>query len=136
MRVAVVGAAARAVRDAAGTEAAVFPVPRGIEGQSWALLALLPDTARACDTAPRADCLLLPGDSRPTLACRASQVVGYGFSARDTLTLSGERLLCLQRSVVTLGGTLVEPQELPLDAALASLPDEQAMLAALLRLLC
>ena len=136
MRAAVAGAGALALVRAAGVEAAAYVAPRAAVGRDWALLALTRDAADALTEAPKARCLLLPGDSRPLLARRAAQVIGYGFSPRDTLTLSGARLLCLQRGVVTLSGTLVEPQELPLDAALAALPDEQAMLAALLRLLC
>lgn len=136
MRAAVAGADALALVRAAGVEAAAYPAPRAAARGDWALLALTRDAADALVDAPRARCLLLPGDCPASLARRAAQVVGYGFSPRDTLTLSGARLLCLQRGVVTLGGALVEPQELPLDAALAALPDEQAMLAALLRLLC
>jgi len=135
MRVAVVGPEALAVCRAAGTDAAIFPTLRAAAPRDWALLALTP-RAIAERSAPKARCLLLPGDRGVALARRAAQVVDYGFSPRDTLTLSGARMLSLQRSVVTLGGRLVEPQELPLDAALAALPDEQAMLAALLRLLC
>ena len=139
MRVAVAGANADALCRAAGVAAATFATPRLAAGRRWALLALTRDAASQPAPALRAQCLLLPGGSSPALARYAAQAVGYGFSPRDTLTLSsvrGTRLLCLQRSVVTLGGAILEPQELPLPDALAALPNEDAMLAALLQLLC
>ncbi len=141
MRLAVVGTDGRALCRAADTEAAVFPTLRAAAGRSWELLALTRHAAMThCALAPRVKTLLLPGDCSPALARYAKQVVGYGFSPRDTLTLSsaarGTRMLCLQRSVITLGGRLIEPQELPLPPELAPLSDEDAMLAALLRLLC
>lgn len=141
MQIAVVGAHADTLRDAAGIGAETFPALREAAGRRWTLLALTRDAARApCPRALRAHSLLLPGDCDPAPARRAGQVIGYGFSPRDTLTLSSlagaERMLCLQRSVVTLRGAVLEPQELALPHDLAALPDEEAMLAALLRLLC
>ena len=64
-------------------------------------------------------CLLIPGHMG-VLARKiaAGWVVSYGPDKRDTLTLSSlrRRNLCaaLQREVVTLDGTTVERQELPL----------------------
>ncbi len=142
MEIAVVGAAGRALCLAAGLNAAVFPTLDQVSGRRWDLLALCRDAARTpfCGSVPARN-LLLPGDSDPSFAlCTgAMQVVGYGFSPRDTLTLScvtgTERLLCLQRSVITALGTVLEPQELPLTGSLSALDGEDALLAAGARLL-
>lgn len=111
-------------------------------GCDWDILALTRGAASGAFSGTlRARCLLLPGDSAPSLVhtLHALQIVAYGFSPRDTLTLSSvtgaERLVCLQRSLLTLGGTLLEPQELPLPPALSSLDAEQALLAAGISLL-
>ena len=142
MNIAVVGADARALCRAAGIEAEVFPALALIPNRAWDLLALARDAAQTPylgDVSARN--LLLPGDSDPSFAlCTgALQVVGYGFSPRDTLTLSSvtgaERLLCLQRSLITADGELLEPQELPLDSSLSTLGADQALLAAGLLLL-
>ena len=142
MDIAVAGADARALCRRAGAGARPFRTLAEAAGRRWDLLALARDAARPpCPGGLRARTLLLPGDSAPALAqgAQALQVVGYGFSPRDTLTLSsfaGEgRLLCLQRSLLTLGGEVLEPQELPLPPALASLSGEYALLVAGLRLL-
>ncbi|MBR3562121.1 MAG: hypothetical protein IKN81_11460 [Oscillospiraceae bacterium] len=137
MDIAVVGAASRALCLAAGLDAAAFPTLARASGRRWDLLALTRDAARTpyCGDVPARN-LLLPGDSDPSFAlCTgALQVVGYGFSPRDTLTLScvtgAERLLCLQRSIITTLGTVIEPQELPLTGALGALEGEDALLAA------
>ena len=129
LQIAVAGADARSLSRASGVRAAVFPTLRAAGGRKWLLLALAWDASH------------LAGDAAPALACGtgARQVVCYGFSARDTLTLSslapGERMLCLQRSVRTLDGRIVEPQELPLPPALRPLSNEDALFAAGLRLL-
>ena len=142
MDIAVVGADAEILCRAAGVEATTFSVLAAAAGRCWDLLALARDAARApCPDGVRARNLLLPGDSEASLAlCTgALQVIGYGFSPRDTLTLSSvtgaERLLCLQRSLITTDGEVLEPQELPLPRALSSLGSEQALLAAGLALL-
>jgi len=142
LQIAVAGADARSLSRASGVRAAVFPTLRAAGGRMWLLLALAWDASHAGAEAPAAARnLLLAGDAAPTLACGtgARQVVCYGFSARDTLTLSslapGERMLCLQRSVRTLDGRIVEPQELPLPPALRPLSNEDALFAAGLRLL-
>ena len=142
MDIAVVGAAGRALCLAAGLDAAVFPTLAHATLRRWDLLALCRDAARTpfCGEIPARN-LLLPGDSDPSFAfCTgAMQVVGYGFSPRDTLTLScvtgTERLLCLQRSVVTVLGAVLEPQELPLTGAFGALDGEDALLAAGAKLL-
>ena len=142
MDIAVVGAAGRALCRAAGLDAAVFPTLAHAAIRRWDLLALCRDAARTPFFGEvSARNLLLPGDSDPSFAlCTgALQVVGYGFSPRDTLTLScvtgEERLLCLQRSVITALGTVLEPQELPLTGALNALDGEDALLAAGAKLL-
>ncbi len=144
MEIAAVGARARVLCEAAqigGVHA--FSALSEAEGRIWTLLALTRDAARAPFPASlRACCLLLPGDSESSLAfgVEASQIVGYGFSPRDTLTLSSvtgaERFLCLQRGLLTLDGALLEPQELPLPPSLSALRAEDALFAAGLRLLC
>ena len=144
MEIAVVGARARALCRAAGVSGArAFSALTQAGGRAWDLLALSSDAVRASFSGTlHAHSLLLPGDSAPSLAAgaQALQIVGYGFSPRDTLTLSSfagrERLLCLQRGLLTLGGALLEPQELPLPEALSPLREEDALFIAGLRLLC
>lgn len=142
LQIAVVGANARELCRAAGIRAETPSGLRTADRRAWDLLALTWDASHA---APRqcaaAQTLLLAGDASPALALGtgARQVVCYGLSPKDTLTLSslapGERMLCLQRSICTLGGRIVEPQELPLSPALRALSDEDALLAAGLQLL-
>lgn len=144
MEIAVVGARARALCRAAGVSGArPFSTLAQAGGHAWDLLALPANAVCASFSGTlRARSLLLPGDSAPSLAAgtRAAQIIGYGFSPRDTLTLSSfagrERLLCLQRGLLTLGGALLEPQELPLPEALSALREEDALFIAGLRLLC
>ena len=61
--------------------------------------------------------LLAPGDL-PALPAqvRAETVVSYGLSPRDSLTLSSlaEPVLCVQRALPRLDGTVIDPQEFPL----------------------
>ena len=143
MDIAVIGEDAAALCRRAGVAAQTYSSPEEAADRVWALLALTRNAAFATfpDTL-RAHTFLLPGDSGPASAraVQAQQVVGYGFSPRDTLTLSSftgsERFLCVQRSLFTLGGTPVEPQELPLNSALSALNDEQVLFLAGLRLLC
>ena len=144
MEIAVVGAQARTLCQAAGVSGArSFSTLAQADGRTWDLLALSADAIRESFSGRlRARSLLLPGDSAPSLAAgaRAAQIIGYGFSPRDTLTLSSfagkERLLCLQRGLLTLGGALLEPQEMPLPEALSALREEDALFIAGLRLLC
>ena len=137
MEIAVVGADARLLCRKACLRARCFRAGAEAAGRSWDLLALARDAAGgAPPEALRARSILLPGDSDPAFArgMRALQLIGYGFSPRDTLTLSSfaeaGRLLCLQRSIVAADGTLLEPQELPLPPAFAAFSDEDALLAA------
>lgn len=74
-------------------------------------------------------CLLLPGEAGPLARqISAEYAVSYGTSPKDTLTFSsleGDKIvLCLQRELVTLEGTVVEQQELalPFGAGLSPLP--------------
>lgn len=142
MEIAIVGADAERLREAAAVHAFAFASLAALPTRSWRLLALAPDALGVIPRGLCADSVLLPGDSDPAAASAlcAGQIIGYGFSPRDTLTLSSfasaERLLCLQRSLLSLDGTLLEPQELPLPPALAALPEEYALLAAGVRLLC
>ncbi len=142
MDIAVVGPNAPSLCAAAGLGALAFFTLSDATERAWDLLALVrPAVGAPFPQGLRARSLLLPGDSDASFALllRAPQVVTYGLSPRDTLTLSSlagaERLLCLQRSLLTLGGTLLEPQEFPLSSALNALPDEHALLVAGLRLL-
>ena len=71
--------------------------------------------------------MLLPGTAGPLArALNASQAVSYGTSPRDTLTFSsleGDRLcLAVQRELVTLGGAVVEQQELVLPFSTGASP--------------
>ena len=138
--IAVVGAGAEVVCRAAGVGAQAFSVLSYVSGL-WDLLALMPQIRHpAPQPSLYAKTLLLPGNGDPQLAhrLRALQLIGYGLSPRDSLTLSSlapGRLLCLQRSLLTPDGTLLEPQELPLPQELSALDDECALLAAGLRLL-
>ncbi len=77
-------------------EAAVFPPSGGGPGPVRCRLAVL------------------PGDWTPPFSLRAEETVTYGFSPRDTLTLSSAEgpLLSLQRELVTLDGRRLDPQEL------------------------
>lgn len=142
MDIAIIGADAQMLRRAAQIDARPFSALADAAGHAWDLLALTRDAAKIPFLGDiRARNLLLPGDSDPSFAqsMGALQVVGYGFSPRDTLTLSSvtgaEPLLCLQRSLLTAGGTLLEPQELPLSPALSTLSEDDALLVAGLQLL-
>lgn len=143
MEIAVVGADAPALCRIADVGARAFLSLALVMNRDWDLLALTQNAAAEPPEGPlRAKNLLMPGDGDPALAHRAHalQLVGYGFSPRNTLTLSSlagaERLLCLQRSLLTPLGVLLEPQELPLPASLAALSDEDALLVGGLWLLC
>ena len=63
--------------------------------------------------------LLLPGGSPLELASLADTecLITYGLSNRDSLTLSSleEPVLCVQRTLPRPDGSVVEPQELPLN---------------------
>ena len=87
----------------------------------WPLLALTPEGCQALAEHPAGEIicrlLLAPGDL-PALSAqvRAETVVSYGLSPRDSLTLSSlaEPVLCVQRALPRLDGTVIDPQEFPL----------------------
>ena len=61
------------------------------------------------------------------------QVVGCGLSPRCSLTLSGlspRPVLCVQRALTALDGTVIEPQDIPLSLRWSRLPPETLLLAA------
>ncbi len=143
MEIALIGANADALYRTLSLPVVSFPSLAALPQRSFSLLALCTNAAApAPDAAPQCGTLLLPGDSDPAVvrALAPQQIVGYGLSPRDTLTLSSiagaQRLLCLQRSLLTLRGTLIEAQELPLPPQLSALPAEQALLLAGIELLC
>lgn len=86
----------------------------------WPLLALTPGGCQVLmEGQGRAACriLLAPGDCWTALArVQAESVVSYGLSPRDSLTLSSlaEPMLCVQRALPRLDGTVIDPQEFPL----------------------
>ena len=92
MEIAVVGTQARTLCRASEVSGArPFSTLAQADGHTWDLLALSVDAVRAPFSGTlRARSLLLPGDSAPSLAAgaQATQIIGYGFSPRDTLTLS------------------------------------------------
>ena len=107
----------------------------------WDILAL---TLAGCEqlTAAEGLCrcktLLVPGDAGEPVLRRttAEQVVSVGLDCRASLTFSSLRegaVLCVQRTLLRLNGTAIEPQELPLPAL--TLPPEEALLLWGLRLL-
>ena len=60
-------------------------------------------------------------------------VVGCGLSPRCSLTLSGlspRPVLCVQRALTALDGTVIEPQDIPLSLHWSRLPPETLLLAA------
>ena len=62
---------------------------------------------------------LLPGSAAPLArAIAAEQAVSYGTGSKDTITLSGldggRMAAAVQRALITLDGTVIEPQELVL----------------------
>lgn len=88
------------------------------EGMPPDLIVAAPDWGQGAGDRP-CRCLLLPGAvGALTGTASAGWVVSYGLDRRDTLTLSsigqGRLWAALQREIVTLDGTTVERQELPL----------------------
>lgn len=84
----------------------------------WPLLALTRPACRELGS-QRITCrvLLAPGDCGAALDhVRAEAVVSCGLSPRDSLTLSSlaEPVLCVQRALPRLDGTVIDPQEVPL----------------------
>lgn len=132
MEIAVVGEGSKELCMLAGRGAKPFSVLNEVHGKKWDLIAL----SRGCGASHAAGlssrCLLLPGEPQFSIDIPAQQLVIYGFSPRNTITLSSfngsGRLLCLQRSIITLGGALLEPQELPLSDTFSGLGDEDALI--------
>ncbi len=103
-------------------------LPSGVRGlaqkeelteQTWDLLALTPaGLLRTEKGLVHCRILLLPGGCPLELAAeiRAEQVITYGLSSRDSLTLSSleNPVLCVQRTLPRPDGGVVEPQEFPL----------------------
>lgn len=87
--------------------------------QSWDLLALTAEGCRRLGRGSvRCGTLLVPGDCPLELLAEitAEQVISYGLSPRDSLTLSSlsEPVLCVQRTLLRPDGETIEPQEFPL----------------------
>lgn len=86
----------------------------------WPLLALTADACKALAESPavtNCQVLLAPGDCPAVLErVRAETVISCGLSPRDSLTLSSltEPVLCVQRALPRLDGTVIDPQEFPL----------------------
>lgn len=113
----------------------------------WPLLVLTPaacqtDAVRKAATVSRTpvacQILLAPGDCPAVLDwVQAETVISYGLSPRDSLTLSSltDPVLCVQRALPRLDGTVVDPQEFPLPplpgrqplSDRQSLPDRQSL---------
>lgn len=95
--------------------------PKALAARRWDLLAL---TREACRTLERTSAvyscktLLLPGDADGTLRyVESERVVDYGFSSKNSLTISGlaeQTVVCVQRVLFLPDGGAVEPQEIPL----------------------
>ena len=93
-----------------------------------------PGTARLAvlGRAPLCRTVLLPQENTAA-PLRAQQVVGCGLSPRCSLTLSGltpRPVLCVQRALTALDGTVIEPQDIPLSLHWSRLPPETLLLAA------
>ncbi len=136
MKTAIVGKEAEKLAQIADCVGAVCS-PCAIDGETWDFLALTQDGAKAMQKVKNVQChtLLIPDDVPISPMLQAIQVVAYGFSPRDSLTVSGEGLICVQRRLISVHGTLIEPQEILLEEPLRDLPTEQALFAVGLRLL-
>lgn len=90
--------------------------PRAAAERTWALLVLTGSGCRRLgEEELTCKILLTPGECPEALArLRAETVISYGLSPRDSLTLSSLEtpVLCVQRTLPRLDGTLIEPQEL------------------------
>ena len=103
------------------------PGARGVERKEelaqvvWDLMALTPSGLLPLGKGLlHCRILLLPGGSPLELAALADVgcLITYGLSSRDSLTLSSLEapVLCVQRTLPRPDGSIVEPQELPLDS--------------------
>ena len=106
----------------------------------WELLVLdRPGTARLAvlGRAPLCRTVLLPCGS-PCAFPAARQTVDCGLDKRSSLTLSSltpQPVLCVQRRLTDLHGTVIEPQELPLPPDWTRFEAEPLLLLAGARLL-
>ena len=103
------------------------PGARGVERKEelaqvvWDLMALTPSGLLQLEKGLlHCRILLLPSGSPLELAALADAecLITYGLSSRDSLTLSSLEapVLCVQRTLPRPDGSIVEPQELPLDS--------------------
>ena len=93
----------------------VCPGGEEAERTVWDLLVLTPEgCADLAGRRLRCRVLLAPGGCR--IPEGAGTVVTCGLSPRDSLTLSSlaEPVLCIQRALSRLDGSILEPQEVPL----------------------
>jgi len=93
--------------------------PGAFSGVYDLFVAVSPVTEPAGTRDLRCRVLLTPGDSEgEALPIPSKWVVSYGMAVRDSLTVSSLEpdfaLLALRRELVTLDGTVLERQELPL----------------------
>ena len=106
-------------------------VPR----RCWALLVLDREGARRLagqGRTPLCGTVLLPQDAW-TEPLRAPQVVSCGPSPQSSLTLSSlaqRCVLCVQRQLTALDGTIIEPQDIPLPEAWGCWETEPLLLLA------
>lgn len=102
-----------------------------LSGEKWGNLLLPSKVIRKVTYMPSisCECLLVGGDCPAGFWAhvQAKHVITYGLSQRDSLTLSSleKPVLCVQRALPRLDGTIVEPQELPLKNL--PLPAEQML---------
>ena len=139
MEIALAGPGAARLCETAAIPAQCFSSLSDVRPARWDVLALTRGVPCPASQALTVHSLLLPGDMDRSAVqdVHAAQAVTYGFSPRDTLTLSSlaGHILCLQRSLKGQGGILLEPQEFPLPASFAVLSAEESLLAAGLLLL-
>lgn len=117
--------------------------PAPLSRTHWTLLILNHDGCRTllshrlpctCDT------LLLPGEQAgaATQLIQARQVISAGLSSRNSITFSSLRssgaLVCVQRTLLRLDGSLLEPQEFLFSGTVLP-PEEQLLLFGLQLLL-
>ncbi len=100
--------------------------------QKWNLCALDRDGVQQVQGGMiRCRTLLLPEGT--TIAQQAQQVVSYGLSEKNSLTLSGmgqRPILCVQRQLQTVDGGIVEIQEMPIPTAWQEYSSERQLFTA------
>ena len=109
-----------------------------LQSRLWTVLAvtkpLPPGVGCACQI------LLLASWLPETCACHISseRVISFGFSPRDTLTLTAmgtQNVLCIQRELLSVSGQKIEPQEIPLPPGTGPRKLEQLLAEAALLLI-